>query len=60
MSPLGKRQREPGIARLQAVGGCQDRRPGPPSATEEQLEAIHDAIATWSDVLDRCFDGLIT
>ena len=24
MSPLGKRQREPGIARLQAVGGCQE------------------------------------
>jgi hypothetical protein len=23
MSPLGERQREPGIARLQAVGGCQ-------------------------------------
>ena len=40
MSPLGKRQREPGIARLQAVGGCQ-------------------AIATWSEVLERCFDGLI-
>jgi matrixin len=31
-----------------------------PSATEEQLEAIHDAIATWSRVLDKCFDGLIT
>jgi predicted Zn-dependent protease len=31
-----------------------------PSATEAQLDAIHDAIATWSDVLDRCFDGLIT
>jgi len=31
-----------------------------PSATEEQLAAIHDAIATWSDTLDACFDGLIT
>ena len=31
-----------------------------PSATEEQLAAIHDAIATWSDVLDDCFDGAIT
>jgi hypothetical protein len=31
-----------------------------PSATQEQLAAIHDAIATWSDVLERCFDGLIT
>ena len=31
-----------------------------PSATSEQLAAIHDAIATWSDVLDDCFDGLIT
>jgi hypothetical protein len=31
-----------------------------PSATEEQLEAIQDAIATWSDVLEECFDGLIT
>jgi len=31
-----------------------------PSATEEQLEAIHDAIATWSGVLEQCFDGLIT
>ena len=31
-----------------------------PSATPEQLAAIHDAIATWSDVLDECFDGLIT
>jgi hypothetical protein len=31
-----------------------------PSATEEQLAAIQGAIATWSDVLDECFDGLIT
>lgn len=31
-----------------------------PSATVEQLAAIDDAIATWSDVLDDCFDGLIT
>ena len=31
-----------------------------PRATEEQLEAIYDAIATWSEVLDECFDGLIT
>ena len=31
-----------------------------PSATEEQLEAIRDAIATWSEVLRDCFDGLIT
>jgi hypothetical protein len=31
-----------------------------PSATEEQLDAIHAAIATWGEVLDRCFDGLIT
>jgi hypothetical protein len=31
-----------------------------PSATDEQLAAIHDAIATWSDVLEECFDGLIT
>jgi hypothetical protein len=31
-----------------------------PRATEEQLEAIHDAIATWSGVLLDCFDGLIT
>ena len=31
-----------------------------PSATRAQLAAIHDAIATWSDVLDRCFDGFIT
>ena len=31
-----------------------------PRATEEQLDAIHAAIATWSEVLDLCFDGLIT
>jgi hypothetical protein len=31
-----------------------------PKATEQQLEAIHDAIATWDEVLRDCFDGLIT
>jgi hypothetical protein len=31
-----------------------------PTATDEQLEAIHGAIQTWSDVLLACFDGLIT
>jgi hypothetical protein len=31
-----------------------------PLATEEQVQAIRDAIATWSNVLDECFDGLIT
>ncbi|WP_404386330.1 hypothetical protein LL946_07440 [Knoellia locipacati] len=31
-----------------------------PSATDEQLAAIQDAIATWSSVLEECFDGLIT
>ncbi|KGN41688.1 hypothetical protein [Knoellia aerolata] len=31
-----------------------------PSATEEQIAAIRGAIATWSSVLDECFDGLIT
>lgn len=31
-----------------------------PKATEAQLAAIHDAIATWSAVLEDCFDGLIT
>jgi len=31
-----------------------------PSATDEQFAAIQGAIATWSDVLDECFDGLIT
>ena len=31
-----------------------------PKATEEQVQAIQDAIATWTDVLDDCFGGLIT
>jgi hypothetical protein len=31
-----------------------------PSATAEQLAAIQGAIATWSAVLEECFDGLIT
>jgi hypothetical protein len=31
-----------------------------PKATDEQLEAIHDAIATWDAVLRACFDSLIT
>jgi hypothetical protein len=31
-----------------------------PKATSEQLDAIHDAIATWDAVLRECFDGLIT
>jgi len=31
-----------------------------PSATEAQVDAIGDAIQTWSDVLEDCFDGLIT
>ena len=31
-----------------------------PKATEEQVQAIQGAIATWSDVLEDCFDGLIT
>ena len=31
-----------------------------PRATEEQLDAIHDAIETWDEVLRDCFDGLIT
>jgi hypothetical protein len=31
-----------------------------PNAAPEQLEAIDDAIATWSDVLERCFHGAIT
>ncbi|SFT32694.1 hypothetical protein SAMN05660657_00037 [Geodermatophilus amargosae] len=31
-----------------------------PRATDEQLTAIHDAIGTWSAVLEDCFDGLIT
>ncbi len=31
-----------------------------PKATRNQVAAISDAIATWSDVIDECFDGLIT
>jgi hypothetical protein len=31
-----------------------------PNARAEQLEAIQAAIATWSETLDECFDGLIT
>lgn len=31
-----------------------------PNASADQLEAIHDAIDTWSQVLDDCFRGLIT
>ena len=31
-----------------------------PSATEEQIAAIHGAITTWDNVLRDCFDGLIT
>ncbi len=31
-----------------------------PSAAEEQLAAISDAIETWDEVLRDCFDGLIT
>ena len=31
-----------------------------PKATEEQVQAVQDAMATWSDVLADCFDGLIT
>src|SRR5687768_2852587 len=31
-----------------------------PSTSDEYLDALHAAIATWSDVLSRCFDGLIT
>ena len=31
-----------------------------PSATQEQLDAIADAINTWSETLADCFDGLIT
>jgi hypothetical protein len=31
-----------------------------PKATDEQLESVHEAIAIWSDVLLRCFDGAIT
>lgn len=31
-----------------------------PKATEPQVDAIRDAIATWSEVLDECFNGRIT
>ncbi|MDX1417347.1 MAG: hypothetical protein R3293_24285 [Candidatus Promineifilaceae bacterium] len=31
-----------------------------PNALSEQLAAIDDAIDTWTDVLDQCFDGQIT
>lgn len=31
-----------------------------PSTTQEQRKAIDDALATWSAVLDECFDGAIT
>ena len=31
-----------------------------PSATAAQLEAIHNAIATWKSLLNDCFNGLIT
>ena len=31
-----------------------------PNASPAQLDAIDDAIATWHDVLNDCFDGLIT
>ena len=31
-----------------------------PKATEEQVQAVQDAIATWSEVLEDCFDDLIT
>ena len=31
-----------------------------PSATQAQLDAIADAIATWSATLEDCFDGLIS
>ena len=31
-----------------------------PNVSEEQLDAINAAIETWSQVLDQCFDGLIT
>ena len=31
-----------------------------PRATAVQIDAVRDAIATWSDVLNQCFDGLIT
>lgn len=31
-----------------------------PTATDAQINAVREAIATWSEVLDECFDGLIT
>ena len=31
-----------------------------PRTTDEQLEALHNAIQVWRDTLDECFDGLIT
>ena len=31
-----------------------------PNVSDEHLAAVHEAIATWSAVLLRCFDGLIT
>jgi hypothetical protein len=31
-----------------------------PNARPEQLDAIQAAIATWSETLNECFDGLIT
>jgi len=31
-----------------------------PGVSEAHLAAVHDAIATWSEVLLDCFDGLIT
>jgi hypothetical protein len=31
-----------------------------PNATEEQVDAIRGAFATWSAALDECFGGLIT
>jgi predicted Zn-dependent protease len=31
-----------------------------PKATQQQVQAVQNAIATWSEVLEDCFDGLIT
>lgn len=31
-----------------------------PNSTDEYLDAIHGAIATWTNVIDDCFDGQIT
>lgn len=31
-----------------------------PGVSDAHLAAVHDAIATWSSVLDECFDGFIT